>query len=74
MKLKKKVDLSMDTSFLLRRRKKIPIGGDTETKCEQKLKEMLSRDCPTWGSIPYTVTKHRHYCGHQHVLADRSLI
>jgi hypothetical protein len=32
MKLKKKEDHSMDTSVLLRRGFKIPIGGDTETK------------------------------------------
>jgi hypothetical protein len=30
--------------------------------------------CSTWRSIPYTVTKHRHYCGCKQVLADRSLI
>ena len=41
---------------------------------EQRLKERPSRDCPTWGSIPYTVTKPRHYCGCQQVVADRSLI
>jgi hypothetical protein len=41
---------------------------------EQRLKERQSRDCPTWESIPYTVTKPRHYCGCQQVLADRSLI
>jgi hypothetical protein len=41
---------------------------------EQKLKERPSRDCPIWGSIPYTVTKPRHYCGCQQELADRSLI
>jgi hypothetical protein len=41
---------------------------------EQRLKERPSRDCPTWGFIPYTVTKPRHYCGCQEVLADRSPI
>ena len=41
---------------------------------EQRLKERTSRDCPTWGSIPYTVTKLKHYCGFQKVLPDRSLI
>jgi hypothetical protein len=41
---------------------------------EQRLKERPSRDCPTWGSIPYTVSKPRHYYGYQQVLADRSLI
>jgi hypothetical protein len=30
---------------------------------EQRLKERPSRDCLTWGSIPYTVTKLRHYFG-----------
>jgi hypothetical protein len=32
MKLNKKEDLSVDTSVLLRRRNKIPMEGDTETK------------------------------------------
>ena len=32
MKLKKKEDQSMDTSVLLRRGNKIPMGGNTETK------------------------------------------
>jgi hypothetical protein len=73
MKLKKE-DQSVETSVLLRRRSKIPMGEHTETKCGERLKKRLSRDCPTWGSIPYTVTKDRHYCGCQQVLADRSLI
>ena len=25
-------------------------------------KERPSRDCPTWGTIPYTTTEPRHYC------------
>jgi hypothetical protein len=41
---------------------------------EQRLKERPFRDCPTCGSIPYTITKPRHYCGFQQALADRSLI
>ena len=41
---------------------------------EQKLKERSSRDFPTWGFIPYTVTKCRDYCGCQEVHADKSLI
>jgi hypothetical protein len=41
---------------------------------EQRLKEKPSSDCPTWGSIPYTVPECRHYCGCQQVLAGRSLI
>jgi hypothetical protein len=48
---------------------------ETERKSvEQTLKEMLPRDCPTLGSIPYTVTKPRHCCGCQQVLVDKSLI
>jgi hypothetical protein len=41
---------------------------------EQRLMERPSRDCPTWGSILYTVTKHRYYCRCQEVNTDRSLI
>jgi hypothetical protein len=41
---------------------------------EQRLKERPSRDWPTWGSIPYTATKPRVYCGCWEVLADGSLI
>jgi hypothetical protein len=33
MKLKKNEAQSMDASVLLRRGNKIPMGGDTETKC-----------------------------------------
>jgi hypothetical protein len=45
-----------------------------ELKCSAEAKERLSSDCSTWGSIPYTVTKPRHYCGCQEVHAERSLI
>ena len=41
---------------------------------EQRLKEKSSRDCPTWGSIPYILAKPRHYWRHQEVLADRTLV
>ena len=74
MKPKNKADQSMDASVLLRRGNKILTGGNIETKCEHRLKEKPSRDCPHWGSIPYTVLKPRHYEGCQEVLADRSLI
>jgi hypothetical protein len=37
---------------------------------EEKTNERL----PSWGSIPYTGTKPRHYCGCQEVLPDMSLI
>jgi hypothetical protein len=57
MKLKKKEDHSVDTSIFLRRGIKIPRGRDTETKFGAETEERPSSDCPTWGSIPYTVTK-----------------
>jgi hypothetical protein len=47
---------------------------------EQRIKERSSKDCLppsplcTGESISYTVTKPRHYCECQEVLADRSLI
>ena len=43
-------------------------------RVEQKLKECPSRDCHTWGSIPYAAIKPIPYCWYQEVLADRSLI
>jgi hypothetical protein len=67
-------DQSVDTWVLLRRGNKIPLGGDMIQIVEQRLKERPFRDCPTWGSISYTVIKPRHDCGCQQVLADRSLI
>jgi hypothetical protein len=52
------------------------LEGGTKYSQERIWKQSVepSRDCPTWGSIPYTVTKPRHYCGCQEVLTDRSLI
>jgi hypothetical protein len=41
----------------LRRVNKILTGGNMEKNVEQRPKERLSRDCPIWGYIPYTVTK-----------------
>jgi hypothetical protein len=73
MKLKKNEDQSVDASVLLRKGNKILTGGNKETKCRVET-EGKSEDCPTWGSIPYTANKSRHYCGCQEVLADRSLI
>jgi hypothetical protein len=63
----------VDTSVLLKRNKTLK-RGNIETKCGERLKERPTRDCPTWGSIPYTDTKPRHYFRGQEVLADRSLI
>jgi hypothetical protein len=53
---------------------KILMGGNMGTKYRAETEGKAIRDCPTWGSIPYTVTKPRHYSGCQVVLADRSLI
>jgi hypothetical protein len=39
---------------------------------EQRLREGLSRDCPTWGSIPFAIIKPRHLLI-QEFLADRNL-
>jgi hypothetical protein len=76
MKFKKKEDRSINVSDLLRSGKKILNGGNTirSQTVEERLKERPFRDCHTWGSIPYTDTKLRHYCRCQEVLADSSLI
>jgi hypothetical protein len=73
MELKKKEDQSVDASVLLRRRNKILTRENMETKCGAETVRP-SRDCPTWGSIPYTDTNTRYYCGCQEVLADRAPI
>jgi hypothetical protein len=57
MKLKKKEDQSVSASILLRRRNKIFMGAIWRQSVEQRLKERPSRDCYTWESIPYTVSK-----------------
>jgi hypothetical protein len=69
MKLKKKGDQSVDASVLLRRGTKYSQEEIWRQHVEQRLRERPSRDCPTWGSIPYTVTKHES----REVLAERSL-
>jgi hypothetical protein len=63
MKLKKKEDHSVDTSVLLKKGGgvKEPMAISTETKFGA---ETEGNDCPTWESIPYTVTKPRQYCGY----------
>jgi hypothetical protein len=73
MKLKEE-EQSVGPSVLLRRGTKYSLEQMWRQSVEQRLKEMSSRDCPTWGSIPYTVTKHKLYCGCQEKLAERSLI
>jgi hypothetical protein len=61
MKLKKKEEQSVDTLILPKRGNKIPMEGVTETEFRAEIEECPSIDCPTWGSIPYTTTKSRHY-------------
>jgi hypothetical protein len=73
MKLKKKEDKVWITWFSLDAESKYPWEEIQRKGVEEKLKERPSRDCTTWGSIPYTFTKSRHYCGCQQVLADRLL-
>jgi hypothetical protein len=74
MKLKKKEDHSVDTLFLLRMGKKIPMEGVTETKFRQSLKERPSRDFPTWRSTPINNHQTQSLGRCQHQPADRSLI
>jgi hypothetical protein len=70
----KKEDQSVDASVILRGGTKYSEEDIRRQSVEQRLKERSSRDCPTWGSIPYTITKPKRYCGHWEVLADWSLI
>jgi hypothetical protein len=60
--------------FLLRMWSKIPMEGVTETKFGAETDKGPSRNCPTWGSIPYITTEPRHYCTFQQDLADWTLI
>jgi hypothetical protein len=73
MKLNKKEDQGMYTLVPIEGGTKYPWEEIQRQNVEQRLKERSFTDCLTWGSIPYTDTKTRHYCGCQ-VFADRSLI
>jgi hypothetical protein len=70
MKLKKQEDQCMDTSVLLRMGNKIPMGGDTETKYGAETEGKAIQRLFHLGIHPYTVTKPKHYCRCQQVLAD----
>jgi hypothetical protein len=74
MKLKKKEDQSVDTLILLRRGNKITMEGVTETKCATENEEMIIQRLPHLGIHPIYITKTKHFCGCQQVLADRSLL
>jgi hypothetical protein len=72
MKLKKE-DRSMDTSVLLKRGNKIPMGGDTETKCGAETKGKAIYKLPHLRIHSIYSHQSRHYCGLQ-VLIERILI
>ena len=52
MKLKRKEDPSVDTSFLLRRENKIPMEGVTETKFRAETKGVTIQKLPNLGIPP----------------------
>ena len=52
MKLKKEEDQSGDTSVLLRRGIKIPMGGDTETQCGAETEGKAIQRLPHVGIHP----------------------
>jgi hypothetical protein len=52
MKLKKKEDHSVDTSFLLRRGNKIPMKEVAETNFGPETEGRTIQDCPTCVSFP----------------------
>jgi hypothetical protein len=74
MKLKKKEDQSVDALVLLRWGTKYSEEEIWRQSVEQRLKERPFTYCPTCGFIPYIVTKPRHYCECQEMLANRSLL
>jgi hypothetical protein len=52
LKLKKKEYQSVDTSILLKRGNKIPMGGVTETMCEAETEEVIIQRLPHLGIYP----------------------
>jgi hypothetical protein len=73
MKLKKKENQIVATSLILRMGSKISMGGVTEKKFSAEMKGKTIQRLPLPGSIPYTTTKHRHYCICQKYFVDRTL-
>jgi hypothetical protein len=57
MKLNKKEDESVFASIHLKRITKFSQKQIWRESVEQRLKERPPRDYPTWGFIPYTVSK-----------------
>jgi hypothetical protein len=52
MKLMRKEDQSVDTLVLLRRRHKIPMEGDIETKCRAETEGKTVQRLPYWEIHP----------------------
>ena len=57
-----------------KKEKKILTGGNNETKYGADTEGKAIQRLPHQGSIPYTVTKPRQYCGYQEMIAERNLI
>jgi hypothetical protein len=57
MKLKKKEDQSVDTLVLFRKGNKIPMGGDTETKCGAETEEKAIQRLPHM--VIYPINSHQ---------------
>jgi hypothetical protein len=73
MKLKKKDDQSVDSSFLLRMGNKIPMEGVTETKFGAMMKEWTIQRLPHLGIHPINNHQTQILGRCQEDLADRSL-
>jgi hypothetical protein len=74
MKLKKKEDQSVDTSFLLRMGNKIPMEGVTETKFGAESEGMTIQRLPHLGTHPINNHQIQTLGRCQQGPADRSLI
>jgi hypothetical protein len=74
MKLKKKEDQSVDTSFLLIRGNNIPMEGVTETKFRAETEGRSIQGLSHLGIHPIYNHHTQHYCIYQQDFADRSLI
>ena len=57
VKIWKNEDQGVDTLLLLGIGNKAPTEGATETEFGAETKDGPSRDCHTWGSIPYSAPK-----------------
>jgi hypothetical protein len=74
MKLKMKEDQSVGTLVFSRKWNKILTGANMEKKCRAESEGMAIQRLLHLGIHSIYITKSRHYCGCQEVLAERSLI